>query len=311
MDKARLQRLGEAFCDNSPTNFLSVKGEDAEELRNRPQAESYAKHNLQQLGGDIGFELLGAEKGSDQVGMRFYQKPIFSVGLADDPGFLELQKDGVVGSHHKLPQDWLPGAKRVISAFLPFETRVLESNKKDPEIPSLEWVMTRVDGQQHLLAFGAYMRDLLIEAGYQAVTPQLEDAFIMHSGPDFEDGIPGYSSNWSERHVGYVTGLGTFGLSTNFISKAGCAGRLVSIVTDWEGAPDVKDYSDWLGYCNECKACYRRCHGNAYTGKGIKDHALCGAQIRKAIAAGDLAPRYGCGKCQSGIPCESKPMIKR
>ena len=309
MNREYMQKLADDFCDNSDTNYMSVKGEDTERLESRPQAAAYKKHNLYaQSGQTTGFDQLGADKGSEYVGMRFYKRPVFSIGSADDPGFNELRIPNVVGPHHKLPSEWLPGAKTVICFFLPFEERIVESNKKDPEIPSLEWVMTRVDGQQHILALGGYIRDKLIEEGYQAVTPQLDDAFVMHPGPQFEDGIPGYSSNWSERHVGYVTGLGTFGLSTNFISKAGCAGRLISIVTNWDITPDEKDYKDRLGYCNQCRACIKKCYGNAYTEEG-KDHALCGKQIGKVCA--DLRPRYGCGKCQSGIPCEYTPQMPK
>ena len=306
MDREYLQKLVNDYCDNSDTNFMSVKGEDTEKLKNRPQAAVYEKHNLNGQPNQSGFDNLGAEKDSEYVGMRFFQHPFFSVCAADDPGFFEIQKEHVVGPHHKLPKDWLPEAKTVISFFLPFEKRIVESNKMDPEIPSLEWVMARVDGQQHLLNMAGYIQDKFKEEGYDAVSPQLDDMFVMHPGPNAEDGIPGYSSNWSERHVGYVAGLGTFGLMTNFISKAGCAGRLISIITNWETAPDEKDYTDWRGYCSKCKACFKKCYGNAYDENG-KDHALCSQQINKVCV--DFRPRYGCGKCQSGIPCEYKALL--
>jgi epoxyqueuosine reductase QueG len=216
-----------------------------------------------------------------------------------------------VGEHHFLPEDWLPGAKSVISFFLPFERATVEANKKDPVEPAIEWVYTRVDGQQFLLALGAAVKDALIAEGYKAVAPYTDDRFIMRVGMPPEPGtehVPAYSTNWSERHVGVVTGLGTFGQSTNFISKAGCAGRLISVVTDWvPEAYDQPDYDNWLGYCNDCGACIRKCHGNAYfSDRHGKDHALCSAHIRKVCEK--HAPRYGCGTCQSGIPCEYKPM---
>ena len=33
---------------------------------------------------------------------------------------------------------------------------------------------------------------------------------------------------------------------TNLITKKGCCGRLISIVTDWETEPTVKDYTGLL-----------------------------------------------------------------
>jgi epoxyqueuosine reductase QueG len=306
MDRERLLQIAADFCEGSPTNFLRLRGEgDADSAK----TNNFARYNL--YGAPSDANLLGAVAGSGYEGMRFFKNPAMSIGSASDPGFETIREDGVVGKYHKLPGDWLEGAKSVISFFLPFETRVVESNKSDPVEPSMEWLFTRVDGQQHLLAFGAHIRDAFEAEGYRAVAPQLEDAYVMRPGlmpMPGGDTIPPYASNWSERHVGYVTGLGTFGLSTNFISKVGCAGRMMSVVTDWEVAPDTKDYATVLGYCSECGACIRKCPAKAYTATG-KDHAVCGEHIHETCKK--YEPRYGCGKCQSGIPCESKPQIKR
>jgi epoxyqueuosine reductase QueG len=147
--------------------------------------------------------------------------------------------------------------------------------------------------------------------GHKAITPYIDARFLMRVGvppaPGMEH-IPMYSTNWSERHVAYVAGLGTFGLSTCFISKAGSAGRLFSVVTDWDAEPDERDYDDWLGYCNRCGTCVKRCPAQAHiVSEARKDHAACSAFIRKTCEP--FTPRYGCGKCQSGVPCEFKPMM--
>jgi epoxyqueuosine reductase QueG len=305
LDRERLARLAEEFCDKSPTNYLSLK---AEKTRADVQQNNFARNNLYGAPSDV--ELLGADRDSGYYGMRFYKAPVFSIGSADDPGFEEIKREDVVGPAHRLPKDWTPRARSVISFFLPFADRTVEANKKDPVEPAMEWLYTRVDGQQHLLALGAHIRDALRAEGYEAATPQIEEEYVMRAGPmpmPGEDlrGVQPYASNWSERHVGYVTGLGTFGRSTNFISKAGCAGRLISVVTSWETRPDEKDYGGVYGYCNGCMACRRKCPGQAYTGDS-KDHKLCGEFIHRTCMK--YTPRYGCGKCQSGIPCERQPM---
>jgi len=304
MTRDKIQALINEFCDNSPLNYLGAKGASEEDVL----ANNYAKHNLYHRG--ITADMLGADEDSGLMGMRFFQRPIFAIARADDPGFKEIQRPEVVGPHHLLPEDWLPGAKSVISFFLPYERATVEANKKDPVEPAIEWIYTRVDGQRFLLALGAKIRDALIEAGYRAVAPYCDDRYIMQVNRNAAPGtehVPPFSTNWSERHVAVVTGLGTFGMSTNFISKAGCAGRLVSVVTDWETEPDERDYDHWLGYCNSCGACVRRCPAQAhYTDRHGKDHEKCGAFIRKVCEK--FAPRYGCGKCQSGVPCEYKPM---
>jgi len=302
MDRDKIKTAIEEFTDNSPTNFMPVRSSDSDR-----EGNNFVKNNV--YGNPSNKDLLGVEPDSPYAGMRFYRHPVFSVGRADDPGFETIKRPDVVGAHHKMPEDWLPGAKTVISMFLPYEKSTVEANKADPVEPAMPWLMTRVEGQIHLLALGAMLRDLFIAEGYRAVTPYTEDGFIMQAGPvplPGTESVPPYSSNWSERHVGVVTGLGTFGLSTNFISKVGCAGRLISVVTDWDTEADPRDYTDWLGYCNRCGACIKKCPPRAhFQDKPGKDHAVCGGHIGKTCAK--YTPRYGCGKCQSGIPCEYEP----
>ncbi|MDR1204496.1 MAG: epoxyqueuosine reductase, partial [Peptococcaceae bacterium] len=213
--------------------------------------------------------------------MRFYKPPLLAYGSASDDGFKKLKEPGVVGAHHMLPSDWIPDAKTVISIFMPFSDRVIQSNIKDPVIPSMEWRYARIDGQQHLLSTGALVRDALTASGHQAVMPQADDRYWAKVRDDGDRSRPLYSSNWSERHVAFVTGLGTFGLMTNIISKAGSCGRLISVVTDWETAPDEKDYAGMYDYCSKCKVCFLSCPGEAFGEDGKKSIMKCQAFIGK------------------------------
>ena len=242
---------------------------------------------------------LPASFGTDLV---FYKPPILSVGSAFDPGFTKLREPGVVGPHHLMPTDWLPEARSVISVFLPFTDRLNTSNAGGTD-PSWEWLFGRIEGQAPLLAVGELVRDALLAAGYKAHLPYTDPRLIARVSLAQDLPIPVYSSTWSERHVGFVTGLGTFGRSTNFISKAGTSGRLISVVTDWDPAPDVKDYTGVYDYCSECFACYRACPGQAY-GESGKTISKCSLFIRENCAK--FAPRYGCGKCQAGMPCAAR-----
>jgi epoxyqueuosine reductase QueG len=309
MDRQRIQDLAAVFTENSPTNYLQPRSTDKgalEILSNYFFSHNFTRNNYYGSKPNDPSEY-DALKSDEYIGMRFYQTPVFSVGRADDLGFEALRRPEVVGPHHKLPADWLPEARTVISFFLPFDERIRRSNTRDPAVPSNEWLFGRVDAQQHLYSLGAAVCAAFAGEGYRAVCPQTDNRYIMRVSPEETDRpIPPYSSNWSERHVGYVTGLGTFGLSTDFISKAGSCGRLISVVTDWDTAADEKDYEHWLDYCNRCGACLRRCPANCYAPGGAKkDHKICRAHIERVCA--DKKPRYGCGKCMSGVPCALTP----
>ena len=298
MTREKLQQFVDDLSDTSPVNYVGPELDGVEE-------KSFNKHNPKFSDGTADADYDGL------LGMRFYEKPIFSIARADAPGFMEIKRPDVVGEHHMLPRDWLPEAKTVVSFALPVSRRIVESNKINPLEPSIEWLYSRIEGNRFLLALGAAVRDALISDGHKAVTPYLDDRFVSRVGtatpaPGAEH-LPPFSSTWSERHIGVVTGLGTFGLSTNFISKAGSTVRLISVVTDWDIAPDERDYDNWLGYCNRCGVCISRCPANAhYDDKPGKDHTACSMYIRKVSA--NHSPRYGCGKCQTGTPCEYLPM---
>ena len=308
MDRTTLQRIISDFARESPTNVLQppITEEEAAKQREQNDVSGFSKNNYF---GKADFDpmIYNKDKEERYIGMRFFGDPIFSVGSADDPGFPELRKEGVVGPYHRLPTDWIPEAKSVISIFLPYSDRVLESNLADPLLPSMEWMFTRVDGQNHLLATGMAVADALRAEGWKAVVPQTDGGFkLMTIAEEGAEEKHTLTSNWSERHVGYVTGLGTFGLSTCLITRAGSAGRLISVVTDWPCEPDEKDYRDYLGYCSRCGVCIDRCPVLAIGADCTKDKSKCGAYVRKVSA--DHSPRYGCGKCQSAIPCQRRAM---
>ena len=113
-----------------------------------------------------------------------------------------------------------------------------------------------------------------------------------------------FSSNWSERHAAYAAGLGTFGLSKGLITEKGIAGRFASIIIDAEAAPDERKYTGIYDYCTMCGACVRRCPGQAITLEEGKNHNICNTTVNTLSAP--HAPRYGCGLCQTKVPCESR-----
>lgn len=173
------------------------------------------------------------------AGMRFFDFPLYGISNAFDPLYRSLKKPGVVGPWFRLPQEWLPGCRRVISFFFPFSEQVRMHQREEQEMTVPEWLHGRIEGQEAMLLFTRRIADGIRQAGDQACIPFLDPRFaVMNAGA----GIAGYetndpsvfSSNWSERHVAFVSGLGTFGLSKGIITERGMAGRFCSIVTDME-----------------------------------------------------------------------------
>ena len=125
----------------------------------------------------------------------------------------------------------------------------------------------------------------------------------------------GWSSCWSIRHVAFVAGLGTFGISGGLITRRGIAHRLGCVVTAAEIAPTPRAYGDdpfaWCLWTSRgtCGQCIQRCPA-ASVGQGHaqRDKLACREQNRRIrLDSKNLYGEeglYGCGLCQTGVPCE-------
>ena len=248
----------------------------------------------------------------DVVGMKIYESPIFTFGSASDNYFEKLKKPEAIGNHFMMPNDWLPSAKTVISYFLPFSKQIRDSNRKDFSWPSDAWLNARIDGQKMMNEFSIFVRDYLKNSGFEAVAPSVDSRFKIGT-VTIKDGVEEknpFTSNWSERHVAFVCGLGTFNLAKGMITKAGTAGRFGSVITNLEFSDyTVREYTEIYEYCTKCGACAKNCPADAITIENAKDHVLCNTFVREVLEK--HRPYYGCGKCQVRVPCESGIPIRR
>lgn len=272
MNKNDLIRIATEFVDDSPDNYINEQAAISQE----------------------------------QVGMKIFEAPVFGFGAADDACFNLFKQDSIIGPHYMLPREWLPGAQTVISFFLPFSQAIKKSNRRTRKWPSNEWLHGRIEGQSFINKLCSYLCENMNNKGHKSLAPSLDERFWaqMEVGPKSKHpGLP-FTSTWSERHAAFVCGLGTFGLSRGLITARGTAGRFGSIISEIYLLPDERKYEEVDEYCSMCGHCVKRCPVNAISLDEGKNHSICSAFVDRTETM--FKPRYGCGKCQTAVPCESR-----
>ncbi len=281
----------------------------------------------QQLFEDLNENIVDADcaLSPELVGLQIFDAPLFGVADAQDPIFHEFLNPEIIGPDLLLPDVWLPGSRSVISFFLPFTERVRIANRRDMSYPATEWIHGRIEGQIAINAYLEKLCDLCCESGFKAVAPTIDGRFCQFKP---RGGSHNYTSTWSERHVAYAAGLGTFSMSRGLITEKGVAGRFGSVITDMPLTVTKRPYTDPFEYCNRCGICSVNCPVDAIDPlKPIaitKTHLPCSNLLdmfkEKSSAGEDIRPpeqrddyrpaihrmRYGCGKCQVETPCETR-----
>ena len=243
------------------------------------------------------------------AGLVMYDAPLMGVAAADDPLFERYKSWDVIAPFHMTPCEWLPGAKSVISLFFPLSQRVRASNRGAIDETSYEWLYARIEGQAFIAAFCAELAQWLKSCGARVCVPAADPRFgVARGGEGPLASYPGapkdlFASNWSERHAAFAAGLGTFSLTRGLITKRGMAGRFGSVIVDLPLEVSPRPYREPYEYCIRCGACARRCPAGAISLERGKEQAPCKAYLGRQKQL--YAPRYGCGKCQTAVPCEA------
>jgi epoxyqueuosine reductase QueG len=257
----------------------------------------------------------------DDKDQPIFDEPLVKYADGDDPLFNEFKS--IIAPTHLTPREALalatnkntadlPPKISVISWILPITLATRESNRQQNKTPSKLWGMTRWYGEKFSDALREYVVKTLNEMGHIATAPAIQPYFKTFRNEK------GPYSNWSERHVAYVTGQGTFSLSDGFITEKGIAHRCASVVTDIILTPSKRTaatpYSNCLYYVNKsCKTCIERCPGGAITENGhdknkCQEYATTAMkQLREELKIGNA----GCGLCQTKVPCEFKNPTKK
>ena len=229
-----------------------------------------------------------------------WKDPLVAYADARDPLFVRLKE--VVTPTHAMPQDLLADAQTVIVYFLPFDESVGRSNKADGPA-SLEWSRAYIETNQLIRAVNQRLAEVLGQKGYaSAVTPPTHN---------FDPKV--LVSDWSHKHIGYIAGLGKFGLHRMLITEKGCSGRLGSLVTSASIPATPRGDTEACLYHHDksCVACVKRCPVGALTETEYDRHAcyaLClqNAETYKAEGLADV-----CGKCASVVPCSFQDPVAK
>ncbi len=246
------------------------------------------------------------------IGLKIFGSPIVGYASADDELFNKYKSEyEIMYNQFMMPKEWLDSAKTVISIFFPYTSEVKKSNSIDKKMPSKEWLHGRYEGQKIINNCCKYIVSKLISEGYSAVSPTIDDRLNAVIGTHLENqndlDNTKYNSNWSERHIAFIAGLGTFGLSKGLITAKGVAGRFASIITNYEHDTTKRAYKGIYENCTMCGECIAKCPVKAITFEGGKDHTKCSRLVDYTLTR--YNPRYACGKCQVGVPCESNTPI--
>lgn len=236
------------------------------------------------------------------------------VGFADavHPRLSELRE--VADKNHVMPWEVLEDATVVVCYFLPFTPETARSNITG-RLSSPDWARAYEDTNALFNELNAHIIEQLEARGCRAaVSPE---------ATTFDREI--LMSRWSQRHMAWLAGLGTFGLNNMLITDKGCCGRFSSVVTNLEVEPGAPLTAENCLYKREgkCGVCVKHCFSGALSTAGY-DRKICfgvcsenaavyrGFGNSYAAGAGEAVLDTGsevCGKCLVGVPCAfAKPV---
>jgi len=258
----------------------------------------------------------------NEANEKAWDTPLVGFSSGADPLFEEYKDH--VGPFYMTPLEVFkitfrdfsvkPEELAVISYILPHTRATKSDNRKENFYPSERWARARIFGEEVNQKLRKHVVASLESEGYQAVAPSLTPQFSMRLSPKY-----GFASTWSERHAAYAAGLGTFGLCDGLITPVGKAMRTGSVVARIQVPSTPRPYTDHREYClfftqGICKKCIPRCPVDAITEKG-KDKQTCIKHLFPVtsdyVKSNYGFVGYGCGFCQTGVPCESKIPTKK
>jgi len=214
---------------------------------------------------------------------------------------LKILKEAV-SAEHLLPEELLPDAKTIIAFFIPFSSRIVESNSA-PGACSREWAEAYIKTNALIAKINDDIETLLASHNYRAGKVPATHNFDKNK----------LISRWSHRHIAFFAGLGTFGMNNMLLTDSGCCGRIGTMVTNWEtGETTAPQKERCLAKRaaakgkTRCGLCQKKCAAGAYSGGAFNRHACYAQCLRNGELYKDMGLTDVCGKCLVGLPCSFK-----
>jgi epoxyqueuosine reductase QueG len=224
-----------------------------------------------------------------------YRNPIIGFVSADDPRFSNLST--LTGFKHLRPGDLLPGARAIVSFFLPFTPEIVSANQVQKDLVAREWAVAYHETNALIGQITSGLIEKLSQYGIQAAAEPATGNFDETA----------LRSRWSHKSIAVMSGIGSFGLHQLVITDAGCAGRFGSLVIDVElptGKPAQKERCEYF-LTGACIDCVLGCPVDAIDEEKQFNRQACWQQcLRNAQYFLDLGDDiHVCGKCAVVGPC--------
>jgi len=223
-----------------------------------------------------------------------YRKPLVGFASAQDPLFNQMKE--IIGPHHFHPTELLPDAQTVIAFFLPFAKSIITANRESRQV-AREWAVAYVETNTLISTISAELTTELTSLGFKVVTQPATHNFNEQD----------LTASWSNKSMGFVAGLGTFGLNHLLITPSGCAGRFGSAVISAKIPPTPRPTLENCLYIRDsnCQFCVNHCPTGALTVQGLDKHKCYAHLLEVDKQFLDLGLCDVCGKCATG-PCAER-----
>ena len=228
-----------------------------------------------------------------------WKEPLVGFASASDLLFGTLK--GSASPIHRLPGDFLPGARTVIAYFIPFSPDINLSNVEG-RYSSLEWCTAYLETNEMILQLNMYLNTWFDSKGYRGV--------VLPATHNWD--VEKLISDWSHRSVAYIAGLGTFGRNNMLITEKGCCGRFGSFITSAPIPADTRVPGEACLYKHNgtCGVCVKRCPNKALTLDTFDRFACYDMLLENGRRNGDIGNTDVCGKCLVGLPCSERNPVR-